>query len=57
MTTTTFLIIRLITAVGLIAIVCLINFLAAFFQEKRSHRSVNVLRMNSAINPTASQAS
>ena len=53
---TTFLIIRLITAVGLIGIICLINFLAAFFQEKRSH-GVNVLRVNSEINPTASRAS
>ncbi len=55
--TTTFLIIRLITAVGLIAIVSLINWLGAFFQEKWSHRSVNVLRVNSEINPTASRAS
>jgi len=28
-----------------------------FFQEKRSHRSVNVLRVNSEINPTAFRAS
>jgi hypothetical protein len=54
---TTFLIIRLITAVGLIGIISLINFLGAFFQEKRSHRSVNVLRVNPEINPTASRAS
>ena len=55
--TTTFLIIRLITAVGLIAIISLINWLASFVQEKWSHRSVNVLRVNSEINPTASRAS
>jgi hypothetical protein len=55
--TTTFLIIRLITAVGLIAIISLISWLAAFFQEKRSHRSVNVLRVNSKIIPTAFRAS
>jgi hypothetical protein len=54
---TAFLIIRLITAVGLIAIIFLINWLGAFFQEKWSHRSINALRVNSEINPTASRAS
>jgi hypothetical protein len=41
----------------LIAIISLINWLASLFQEKRSHRSVNVLRVNSAINPPTSRAS
>ena len=55
--TTRFLIIRLLTAVGLIAIISLINWLSFFVQEKWSHRSVNVLRLNSGINSTASRAS
>ena len=46
-----------VTAVGLIAIISLINWLAFFVQEKWSHRSVNVLRLNSGINSTASRAS